>query len=409
MERFCQDDEHIMISPDLLRDEMANDAIPLKFEKILDVYALACLGIAIKLFSPTSGCLIRGKQSKIKEITSESKPGHVAAKSTNTSARRAIFDGHRNNSLVEIGCGNISAIDIANVERVILTALSFRLVPPTSFSFIDNALQLVSFGDVSFVSDSLKRCSKLQLQLGSLDMELLQYPPSIVAAAALSNAVHNHLTTLLPNRSQSQTQSFQIYQKCVSKMRDIIFRMEKALQISIESDQRLVFLRSRLNSLTFGEVNESDSTIFSYSRDTSIEDLTTEITEFSKIEPQPILRNQIRHEKERPPKSKRQIDADDNKSIWDASDCFVSLAFESLLPDSTKVERTPSSKENIPGEATHSINSALVDHYNKYIKPQIYKQDGTSESQSDLKGHVVHTVPIQALNSYHPDSDRCSF
>ena len=100
VERFCQDEDNLMIDPYSLRDEMTNDGGSLIPEQILDVYVLACLGIAIKVFSPASGCPVRGKMYEQDALTSESKSGFEVATNASTRTRSAIFDGHKNNSLV---------------------------------------------------------------------------------------------------------------------------------------------------------------------------------------------------------------------------------------------------------------------------------------------------------------------
>jgi hypothetical protein len=407
VERFCQDEDNLMIDPYSLRDEMTNDGGSLIPEQILDVYVLACLGIAIKVFSPASGCPVRGKMYEQDALTSESKSGFEVATNASTRTRSAIFDGHKNNSLVEIGGGHVSGIDIANVERVILSELSYRLVPPTSFAFITNTIQLVSFEDISYVRDSLIETSKFQAQLGSLDPEVLRYPPSIIAAAALSNAVHRHLLAFLPNKTRNQSHSFPTQQQSIGKMRDLMNRMEKALQISLESDQRLVSLRRRLNYLSYGpnEIvpNPQSTRVYEYRQENLPEDSSTEnktdnetisrSTE-NKTEHETISRSPIRRtsKKERPPK-KHKIDATYDTS-WDASDCFFSLALDSLLSP-TRVDPASEKKKFIKKKTRNRGVTDLIHHYNRFIKPELYTEGGNSKASTSAGVHVVHNaVPV---------------
>lgn len=381
-----------MVNPYNLRDDITNDGRTIKPEKILDIYALACLGIAMKMYSPASGCPVRGALYKQQDAAASN---HAESKSgcDNTSNNiganpvvTAVFDAYNNNSLVEISGGYVSGQDIANVERVILSTLSYRLSPPTSYTFIENVMQLISFQDNSHVRNSLTEVAKFQALLGSLDSDILTYPPSLTAAAALSNAVHSHLLLFLPNKARNPGQLFPMRQKAVGTMRVLMYRMEKALQISVTSDPTINSLRNKLNYLSTGSHQDmmlpanpgppqKSQDEYQYSRDLLSVDLTdyseehdTTITSISRL---PTIR---RKRMERLPKKKRKSDITrSDETTWDSSDCF-SIALDSILPQTSKSRKEGDTTKLTENDRMEGKNSSeLIDHYNKFIRPQLYQ------------------------------------
>ena len=378
-----------MINPCSLRSEMTAGGRSIKPGKILDIYALACLGIAIKLFSPTSGCPIRGKLLK-DDLSSK-------RKSRNTE-NYAVFNGHKNHSLVEIGGGYVNATDIANVEKVILYTLSYRVLPATSYAFVTKLLQLAQDFDDELLL-SILNLSKYQLDLISLDSRVLRFPPSLIAAAATSNSIHRHLLKLIPQKGD-KSRTCASHKKDVEQMRLLMYRMEEALKLSLEFDHRLTFIRNLLNRLMsrtrFFE-QKTEKVSFQESERTS-EKATRGSTTIWKEKATCI------------PKRKHRSDA--TIETWETSDCFFTLALDAFLPRVDYVDRGKWAEQK-----KNDANSDLIEHYNRYIKPQLYQQNENLKP-SKAKSEVVQpvhlnnekTIPLFRTrgNSPTPSSDRCS-
>ena len=322
----------------------------------------------------------------------------------------AIYDGHKNNSLVEIGDGYVSGIDIANVESLILPALSYRLVPPTSVSFIYFTLQMVSFDGFWGMRDSLYDLSKFQTELGSLDAKVSRFPPSLIAAASLSNAIHSHLL-MLPTHNIKESRQPTLFQTIIETMQILMRKLEELIEIPIDSDRRFVSLRSKLSSLLHDAKEtrpQLGNKLCTLEEESLVELYAEDLREVRKD-------SQIQHHTNNSRRIKTATSTKKSGSVtMDASDCFLSLALESFLPI-PRVNHREKKKQRF-----HEAKPDLIDHYNQYIKPKLYNQDDDLKAPQMMGNRQVPSVQIassrtkndanESLNhQYHPSGSLCSF
>eukprot|EP00557_Chaetoceros_sp_GSL56_P000943 CAMPEP_0176501878 /NCGR_PEP_ID=MMETSP0200_2-20121128/14434_1 /TAXON_ID=947934 /ORGANISM="Chaetoceros sp., Strain GSL56" /LENGTH=520 /DNA_ID=CAMNT_0017900871 /DNA_START=1419 /DNA_END=2978 /DNA_ORIENTATION=- len=413
MIRCSQDDENLIINPRSLRHDVTNAGRVPKPARVLDVYALACLGIAIKLFSPLSGCPRRARKLRLVDCREES---------CRLPIYTSYYNGINNHSLVDLGGGLISAIDIANIELLILETLSYRLHPPTSYAFITNILRLVPLGKDSLtVMDNIFEFAKYQAELASLNAKALMYPPSLIAVSALCNAIHHHLSLLVPSHVQVPMLSHLLDYDTTETFHLLLSRMEDALELSLDCDSRISSLRNLLSYLMYGGKKNTARNCNRHVKSQNLQQkktkkvlchsgtrpATTKMTTMSTTNQHTntttntttTARKTDDSIRSLPRKRNHQTDSSTNfvsGEEWEIPDyCFLSLAFDSLLPDGSLV--CPSSYTNgasvanntksekwMTNEKQNQMNSDLIEYYNRYIKPQLYQQHKQHHNNSSL-------------------------
>jgi hypothetical protein len=453
VKRFSEDEENLIINPRSLRIGTSNVGRVRTPARVLDVYALACLGIAIKLFSPLSGCPRRAR--KLMLVDCREGNGRIPT-------CPSYYNGINNHSLVELGGGLISAIDIANIELVILETLSYRLHPPTSYAFITNFLRLVPFDNDSItVMDSVFEFAKYQTELASLDAKALMYPPSLIAVAALCNAIDHHLSLLLPSNVQDSRLSNLLHHDSTKDLHLLVVRMEEALKLSLELDTRISSLQNLLSYLMYGsnknsrrnnKKNHVDFETTSHTRkQTSHHNCQRKkkkkvLFQSSGMRPETTTPSPTTSHKQQHHSStantnesvcslpRKRIQSDRNTFAsggkrnqsdsntfasggdWETPDCtFLSLAFDALLPDRSIIPNSTTSA-SLTGQSrkwmkdkSNQMNSDLIEYYNRYIKPQLYNQQHHSNSSlsTATSSHEPASMKIPTLSTV-ASSDRCS-
>lgn len=76
--------------------------------------------------------------------------------------------------------------DVLQMEFLILSALQFDLTFPTALRFFERYLKNLAVGDND---QDLSNLSQFLIELALIDVRMLQYPSSIIAAAALCQAL----------------------------------------------------------------------------------------------------------------------------------------------------------------------------------------------------------------------------
>lgn len=89
--------------------------------------------------------------------------------------------------LVAIAANCFSAQDLLRMERVLLDALDFGVAAPTGFTF----LHLYAQG-LRGLQPPVAALAVYLLDVALLDYSLLEFPPSLLAAAALALSMHTH-------------------------------------------------------------------------------------------------------------------------------------------------------------------------------------------------------------------------
>jgi Cyclin, N-terminal domain/Cyclin, C-terminal domain len=92
--------------------------------------------------------------------------------------------------VVELSGNLCEVADIEAMERTILTALEWRVNPPTALSFCRQLLGLVPRGAVEDPA-SLLDLAQVQTELAVSDARLVTTPPSILAMASIFNALES--------------------------------------------------------------------------------------------------------------------------------------------------------------------------------------------------------------------------
>jgi Cyclin, C-terminal domain. len=435
VKRFSQDEESIIINPRSLGNDMSHVGRVRTPARVLDVYALACLGIAIKLFSPLSGCPRRARKSRLVDYREENGP---------VPSFTSYYNGINNYSLVELGGGLISAIDIANVELLILETLSYRLHPPTSYAFITNILRLVPFDkECIAVMDSIFEFAKYQAELASLNAKALRYQPSLISVAAICNAIHHHLSLLLPSHDlQASRLSNLLDYDSTKHLHLLVSRMEEALKVSLEFDTRITSLRKLLSYLMYGgqsSARRNKNTHVNFEISTTNRQPSGH-SHLQKKAKKVLCHNDVRPETTTttstatPNQHYSSSNIQTNESVcslprkrnksdhstfvsdgeWETPDCFLNLAFDALLPDRSTCPGTAgvsitSQSGKWVKDKKDQMNSDLIEYYNRYIKPQLYKQEHQNSSSLSKATSTHEPVSVRSGTlSTVPSSDRCS-
>lgn len=92
--------------------------------------------------------------------------------------------------LADLSRGCYSEADIANMEIIVLSALQWRMHPPTSINFVHQFHMLLSPTKIGAdFASALKDISRIQTVLAIKEYSLVTCKPSVVAIAAMMNAL----------------------------------------------------------------------------------------------------------------------------------------------------------------------------------------------------------------------------
>lgn len=101
----------------------------------------------------------------------------------------------------------------------------------------------LSVDELPSIWRSIIGVSLFQLELGLKDTKVLKYTPSIAAAAAVSNSIQRHLHVMISSNDNVSHQSSLDHQAEISRLRDLVYRIEMALKVSFEYDNNILTLR----------------------------------------------------------------------------------------------------------------------------------------------------------------------
>ena len=333
--------------------------------KVLDICVLASLGLAIKLFSPSSGCPVRGEEretltqlSKVPSTTLSHSYGNTFFEPL-PGRKTIVYNGRRYESLVQLAGGDNNNEIIQNIskaEESILSALQWYLHPPTSFAFIRNIFRLQSPIDTpsqKIFWNSLQELAYFQAQLALSNPIASRYAQSIIAAAAVTNSVHRHLTSSL-----TQISNF-LDVTALDTIKSLLFKMEKSLEMSYQFDERIITIRGLL----------TNDLMECWRHNYQIE---KRIVFCEKVtETKTITQNKDETIGNRSPKASES-------SCVKLEHCLFMDYLDSFMQ--------PDPIENDSNNQNETQNSDLVVHYNKHIRPKLYKMSEavqSSKSQPD--------------------------
>merc|ERR1719343_79022 len=112
--------------------------------------------------------------------------------------------------LSELSHGAYSQSELQKREHEILTALRWRMCPPTASCFASYYLDLLPQNIPSALTEQIKYVSMFQIENSIKDYSFLSYRPSEVAFSSVLNAI-----SIVQNSSQSLTQSFRENMNCI--------------------------------------------------------------------------------------------------------------------------------------------------------------------------------------------------
>jgi hypothetical protein len=334
--------------------------------KVLDIYVLASLGLAIKLFSPSSGCPIKGEErKKLAELSKESKK--TASNSycyantffvPSSGGETVVYNGHEFDTLLQMTGGDQDTIEsITKAEQNILNTLQWYVHPPTSFAFIHNIFRLLLPTDTSnqsIIWESLQDLAYFQAELALNNSMISRYTPSIIAVSAVSNSIHRHLISNLPQMSK---ESKGLRTPVVDKIKLLLYRIEKSLEISYEFDERVITTRGLLtNQLMEIWRRNNDSQI-----------------KVKKIDVQ------------------RKDDNRANRSLQQ-NETACQMWEQCLFMDNLDSIVQSNQKENDNGRKP-AQETDLIAHYNKNIRPKLYQMsEKVQSSKSSPPGFCNSTL-----------------
>ena len=149
--------------------------------------------------------------------------------------------------VAKLSRGSFGALDVAQMETVMLRNLHWHVNPPTPLTFVNHYLELLRGPDPrnplesNSTLRSVLKYSKIQIELSSTDYFFVSLDPSLVAYAAILNAA-----TCLGQRRVRPATMIAFYQKLVD---------HELLQI--KSSNQLSRIRDRLLQCVEGPVPQS--------------------------------------------------------------------------------------------------------------------------------------------------------
>nr|QQZ01115.1 cyclin-D3-like protein [Lagerstroemia indica] len=103
----------------------------------------------------------------------------------------------------ESACYFFEAKTIKRMELLVLSTLQWRMNPVTPLSFLDHIARRLGSGDPYLCCEFLRRCEDILLSVLP-DIRLLQFPPSVVAAATALQVISGSEKPLLGEECRSQ-------------------------------------------------------------------------------------------------------------------------------------------------------------------------------------------------------------
>lgn len=339
--RFRHDNENIL---------PINSTLGTYGPKVLDLYVLASLGLAIKLFSPCSGCPKRGERRK--SIDSQPLCHHSSNMHylflQSTKMNTVVYNGHGYSTFVALTGGDQFIVEgICKAESNILATLQWYVHPPTSYRYIQAVFQFVPPGQDS-LWESLRNLAFFQAELALSTKGTNRYPPSVIALCAVSNSIHRHLFC-----QEHMNEGRELNQHLMMKdmLSTIIRQIEGSLQISYEFDERIITLKGLL---------------------------TKQIMKFWR-ESMDIIEMKENSKKNR--KSSSPEGSQFTFLKWEQ--CFFLENLESFFPVNAhkKRETTNNRSVDVKNKNAPLYSNDLENHYNKYIRPKLYNFNGTMPSR----------------------------
>jgi len=90
--------------------------------------------------------------------------------------------------LSELSKGSYSILELTKMEKKILSALNYRMCPPTASSFANYLLELLPQNVPLYAKNKIKDFSLLQIELSVKDYFFVTHKSSIIALASILNA-----------------------------------------------------------------------------------------------------------------------------------------------------------------------------------------------------------------------------
>jgi len=182
------------------------------------------------------------------------------------------------NTLTALGRGLYSETDFTQMERIILTALQWRVNDPTPSAFVNDFMSLLLHhyydhdeDDELFISntnsvlDNIKVVARKQAEMAFSEYFFIKYSPSDIALAAVLNAM-TEMDHHIPNPVQTQFFSSIIRQRpCTSdgqlflqdrKIKDTRIRMKLLFMGSSDFDNHSVTTTTSSSNNHFGDVGK---------------------------------------------------------------------------------------------------------------------------------------------------------
>lgn len=227
--RFRHDNENIV--PNIVPDGKT---------RLLDIFVLASFGLAIKLFSPSSGCPMRGEERKQAAKLSKELNGIITHSQqysffvASSKGDTEVYNGHKYDTLVQMAGGDEQTVQIIErVEQIILSTLQWYVHPPTSFAIIHQIFQFATSSGEELISKSVQEMAYFQAELALTNPTISR--PSIIAMSCVSNSFQRHLMSNLPLINQ-KCESFAKSSLDITRL--VLSKMENSLEMSYEFDER---------------------------------------------------------------------------------------------------------------------------------------------------------------------------
>ncbi len=314
--------------------------------KVLDLYVFAALGLAIKLFGPSSGSPKQLEERR--EVNSHLSPQENSKKNylflpSKAEVKASGYKSYGYNIFVPLtdagGGDNSIAEGISKAEASILSTLQWYVHPPTSYQYIQTLLEKIPPGYDCSLWESLRDFAYYQSELALSNKDTNKYPSSVVAICAVSNSIHRHLI--------NETCSSEGKEMIKNSLKKIIRQMETCLSLSLEYDERIMTLRALLTRQTLTAWKLHIENV-------RVQDRGKRNDGFNRVFPQ-----------------KRKI-----SYLEKLEQCFFLENIEGLL--SRDAQTKQSSNVNTGCQEIMPINSGeLESHYNKFIRPKLYSLNKT--------------------------------
>lgn len=327
---------------------------------ILDIYVFASLGLAIKLFSPCSGCPFRGEARRHEEMKAReyyrnhTKPYNQSNDCVlclpSSEIHTQVYSGLGYKTFAQITGGDEEIIkNISKAEGSLLSTLQWYMHPPTCASFIHYIFQLLSPSDNPRLLpfwQSLKDLAffQVELVLGN-PLIICRFAPSIIAVAAVINSLHRHL---IPCLSQNNTPCRDV----LETVKLLLDQVEKTFNISHEFDERILTVRGLLTNQLMGFWRKDD--LF-------VEKKKCENTIVSKANFQHDGNNSFQQ-------------TEHTWHRWEPCQ-MVDHCLDNLLLSATNEKSASLYKGR--------NESDLIAHYNEYIRPKLYQVNGKDGNSSN--------------------------